>query len=130
MPAKPYDYASVRLVPCLDRGECINVGVLIHSPAFRFLGIRLELDEDRTRACFPALPLADVRKHLAAWQRICAGDRTAGPIAEMGVGERFAWLTTPRNTMLQTSPVHGGVTEDPAATLEALFARLVRTPAI
>lgn len=128
MPGKPYDYAIVRLVPCLDRGESINVGVLLHSPALRFLGARMELDEMRTTSWFPGLSLPHVHGHLRAWQRVCAGEREAGPIAAMSLGERFAWLTTPRNTMLQASTVHGGVTEDPQATLSALFDRLVRRP--
>lgn len=126
MPGRAFDYAIIRLVPSLERGECLNIGVLMQSPPLDFLGARTELDGPRALALFPHLNLESIRQHMDAWRCICAGSLQGGPIAALPPRERFAWLTTPRNTMIQTSPVHGGVTEDPAVTLEGLFDALVR----
>ena len=124
-----FDYAVVRLVPRVDREEFINVGVVLFCLTMRFLGARVELDERRLLALAPEVDLSVVRSHLEALPRICAGGADAGPIGQLPQKERWHWLVAPRSTILQTSPVHSGLCEDPAAALESLMDRMVRPPA-
>ena len=118
-----FEYALIRVVPRVERGEAINAGVLVYSKSFRSLGCQIELDEARLLALDPAVDLAAVRSALAAFERAC----TEGPLADRPLGERFRWLTAPRSAVVQPGPVHGGITADPAAELDRLFAALVRT---
>jgi hypothetical protein len=121
----PFQYAIVRVVPDIERGECLNAGVIVFCRPRRFLGARMALDEDRLRALAPGADLPAVRAHLDAVARIAAGDASAGPIAALPASERFHWLVAPASTMIQSSPVHTGLTEDPEAELERLTRRLV-----
>ena len=126
MPARAsYDYAVVRVVPRVDREEFINAGVILFSRTRQFLAACVDLDENRLRALAPGVDVDLVRRHLDAIPRICAGEEDAGPIALLSPSERFQWLVSPRSTMIQISPVHGGVCDDPAARLDALFQQLV-----
>jgi hypothetical protein len=126
MPAQAsYDYAVVRVVPRVDREEFINVGVILFSKALHFLAARVEVNEERLRSLAPAVDVDLVRRHLEAIPRICAGEEDAGPIALLSQSERFQWLVAPRSTMIQVSPVHGGLCDDPGARLEELFQWLV-----
>jgi DUF3037 family protein len=126
MPAPAsYDYAVVRVVPRVDREEFINAGVILFSKARRFLAACVEVDEERLRALAPEVDVELVRRHLDAIRRISAGEEDAGPIAQLSQSERFQWLVAPRSTIIQVSPVHGGVSDDPAARLNELFRRLV-----
>ncbi len=118
-----FEYALVRVVPRVERGEAINAGVIVYSKPFRFLGTRIELNERRLLALDPGADLPAVRAALAAFERAC----TQGPLAERPLGERFRWLTAPRSAIVQPGPVHGGITGDPAAELDRLFAALVST---
>ncbi|HTS49739.1 MAG TPA: DUF3037 domain-containing protein [Bryobacteraceae bacterium] len=120
-----YDYAVVRAVPRVDREEFINVGVILFAKARHFLEARVEVDEERLRALAPEVDIDLVRRHVDAIPRICSGDEDAGPIARLSQSERFHWLAAPRSTIMQVSPVHGGLCDDPAAQLNELFARLV-----
>lgn len=122
-PTEVFEYALVRVVPRVERGEAINAGVLVYSKPFRFLGCKIELDEARLLALDQGVDLAAVRASLAAFERAC----TEGPLAGRPLGERFRWLTAPRSAVVQPGPVHGGITDDPAAELDRLFATLVRT---
>jgi len=117
-----FEYALVRVVPRVERGEAINVGVIVYSQAFRYLCARIELDEPRLLAVDPAADLDEVRAGLSAFEKAC----TEGPLAGRPLGERFRWLTAPRSTIVQPGPVHSGLTADPAAELTRLFATLVR----
>jgi hypothetical protein len=129
MPAPAaFDYALVRVVPCVERGEFVNVGAILFCRARRFLDARIELDEARLRALWPAVDLDEIRAHLEAITRICAGVPEAGPIGRLPLPERFHWLVAPRSTVIQTSPVHSGLTDDPAGALEHLMERMVGTP--
>ncbi|HEU4387039.1 MAG TPA: DUF3037 domain-containing protein [Blastocatellia bacterium] len=121
-----YDYAIIRVVPRVEREEFINVGVIVACPGRGFLDARIELDEERLMALHPALDIKSIRSHLASIPAICAGGRLAGPIGELSQRERFHWLVAPRSTIIQTSPVHTGQCEDPAAVLEHLVATMVR----
>ncbi len=128
MPAgrSPFEYAILRVVPREDRGESLNAGIVLHSRPRRFLAARVELDVDLLRALAPDCDPGIVQAQLDAIPRICSGDPAAGPIARLSRPERFHWLVSPSSTMVQPSAVHTGLTDDPAATLERLFATLVR----
>ena len=126
MPAgSPFSYAVVRLVPDIERGERLNVGVVVFCRPLDFLAARTALDELRARAVAPALDLEAVRSHLDAIERIAAGDPGAGPIAALDTTARFHWLVAPSSTILQPSEVHTGLCGDPDGQLERLFERLV-----
>ena len=121
-----YDYAVIRVVPRVERGEFVNVGVVLSRKEGDFLEARLELDEARLRALDPTLDLDVVREHLAAFAAICAGGDEAGPIGKLPARERFHWLTAPRSTMIQTSPTHTGRCANPAAAIGHLLDTMVR----
>jgi DUF3037 family protein len=117
-----FEYALIRVVPRVERGEAINVGVILYSRGHDYLRTRIHLDEHRLRVLDPAADLAAVRAALGVFVSACS----AGPLAEQPLGVRFRWLTAPRSTMVQPSPVHTGLTDDPEAELEHLFDTLVR----
>ena len=122
-----YDYAIVRVVPRVERGEFVNVGAIVSSDAEGYLEARFEVDEARLLVLDPGLDLAVVRTALAAIATVCAGGENAGTIGRLGLRERFHWLVAPRSTMIQTSAVHTGRCDDLAATLDKLLDRMVRT---
>jgi Protein of unknown function (DUF3037) len=121
-----YDYAIVRVVPRPERGERINVGVILSCVDHEFLDARIEVEPARLRALDPNLDLDAVQAALATIPAVCAGGPEAGPIGAMSPRERFRWLVSPRSTVIQMSPVHTGRTSDPAACLERLFNKMVR----
>jgi hypothetical protein len=121
-----YDYAIVRVVPRVDRGEQINVGVILSCADTDFLDARIEVDEALLRAIDPAIDLDAVRINLEVIPAICRGGDEGGPIGRLPARGRFRWLVSPRSTIVQTSPVHTGRTSDPAACLEHLMDRVVR----
>jgi hypothetical protein len=123
----PFSYAIVRIVPRVERGEQINAGVIVFCRPLGYLAARTHLDERRLAALAPDLDPAELRPHLAAIERIAAGDAGAGPIARLDVTQRFHWLTAPASTVIQTSEVHTGLCGDPAERLERLFRELVAT---
>lgn len=127
-PRDPYQYAIVRLVPRIERGECLNVGIVLLCRSQRFLGARAVLDEVRLAGFAPQLTVAAVRPHLDAIEAIARGAADAGPIAALTPAERFHWLVAPASTIIQTSAVHTGLTADAAGELERLVDQLVRTP--
>ena len=119
-----YDYAVIRVVPRIERGEFVNAGVLLSCPTLKFLEARIELDEARLLALCRDVDTDLVRTHLVTIPAICAGGAAAGPIGRLTQRERFHWLTAPRSDVLQSSPVHSGL-GDPARALEELFATYV-----
>ena len=121
-----YDYSVIRVVPRVDRGEQINVGVILSCPDTEFLDARIELDEAVLRALDPDVDLAAVRANLNGIHEICRGGAGAGPIGLLPARGRFRWLVSPRSTIVQPSPVHTGKTSDPVACLEQLMDRIVR----
>ena len=125
-PRSPYQYAIIRVVPRVDRGECLNVGVILLCRPRPFLGARTEIDAARLAALAPDLAPGTVQPHLDAIEAIARGDATAGPIAALGLAERFHWLVAPASTIIQPSVAHTGLTDDPEAELERLFETLVR----
>lgn len=128
MPGAPFDYALVRIVPRVERGERINAGVIVYCPTRGFLGCRMQLDRDRLRALDPDADVDRIERHLSAFAAVCRGDAIAGPIASLPVGERFHWLVGPRSAVIQVSEVHAGRADDPDAALGRLFAALVLPP--
>jgi hypothetical protein len=115
-----FDYAILRVVPRVDRQEFINAGVVVFCLEKRYLDARIHLDAARLKALWPESDAELVREHLEAVQRICAGDPSAGPITKLSQRERFHWLTSPRSTILQPSPVHTGVCDSTEGLLERL----------
>jgi hypothetical protein len=121
-----YDYAIIRIVPRVERGEQINVGVILSCADLEFLEARIELDEPRLLALDPGLDLEAVRANLATIPAVCQGGPGAGPIGELPQRGRFRWLVSPRSTVIQMSPVHTGRTQAPGAALERLLDTMVR----
>jgi Protein of unknown function (DUF3037) len=116
-----FEYALIRVVPRIERGEAINVGVILYSRAHGYLRARIHLDERRLRVLDPGADMPAVRAALGVFDSACR----EGPLAEQPLGTRFRWLTAPRSTMIQPSPVHTGLTDDPEYELEHLFTTLV-----
>jgi hypothetical protein len=124
-PARPFAYALLRVVPAADRGEQLNVGVVVFSRQHDFLDLRADLDTRRLAALAPGVDPEPVRSRLRALGEVVRGDSRAGALAGLPPSERFGWIVAPSSTMIQPSAVHTGLTEDPRATLERLFATLV-----
>lgn len=125
-----YDYAIIRVVPRVDREEFVNVGVIVSCPARGFLEARIALDEQRLKALDATLDFDSLRIHLATIPAICTGGKQAGPIGQRSQRERFHWLSAPRSTIIQPSPVHTGLCKDPTTALEHLLDTMVRPPRV
>ncbi|HYP49020.1 MAG TPA: DUF3037 domain-containing protein [Thermoleophilaceae bacterium] len=125
-PRSPFQYTLLRAVPELERGECLNAGVILFARTLHYLAARVELDEERLLTLAPQADPKRVGDHLQALARVAAGEAGAGPIARLPPSERFNWLAAPSSTVVQPSAVHTGLCTDPEATLDRLFARLVR----
>ena len=123
---KAFQYTVLRVVPDVERGERLNVGVILYSPERKFLGARVAVDEQRLRAIAPELDLEALERHLRSLVAIAEGEPEGGPIARLPQSERFGALSAPSSTIVQPSKVHTGVCEDGANELDDLFERLVR----
>jgi hypothetical protein len=123
-----FDYAIIRVMPRVERGELVNAGVLLFCLERDFLAARVEVNRPRLLALWPETDLNLVRQHLEAIPRICAGRPEGGPIARLSLRERFHWLTAPRSTIIQVSPVHTGLCESPESALDELFRQMVLVP--
>lgn len=121
-----YDYALIRIVPRVERGEFINAGVLLTCVERSFLAARIELDEARLAALDPTVDVELVRQHLHSFEVICRGGPDALALGKLTARQRFDWLVAPRSTIIQTSPVHSGQTSDPHATIEHVMRTMVR----
>lgn len=121
-----FEYALLRVVPRVERGECINAGVIVYSRARGYVGARTHLDEARLLALDPGADVSGVRAALEAVEKVCAGGDGAGQAARDDAGRRFRWLIAPRSTVVRPGPVHTGLTADPAAETERLLDLLVR----
>ncbi len=130
MPATcSFDYAVVRIVPRVEREEFVNAGVIVFCRERDYLRAHVELDRERVLALWPEADLPVIEEHLRAIPRICAGGEDGGPIGKLSRPERFHWLVAPRSTVIQLSPVHVGLCQDPDRAFEALVERVVRQPA-
>jgi len=112
-------------VPRVEREEFLNIGVIVFCAKQKFLQARYLLDENRLKMFAPELDLAELKEHICSIERICIGDKDAGPIGKLDIASRFRWLTATRSTIVQTSKVHPGFCKDAAETLERLFNQLV-----
>jgi hypothetical protein len=121
----PFSYAIVRVVPDVERGESLNAGVILHSPARRFLAARVDLDESRLHAIAPTASPSQIKTWLDALVVTAEGRNLTGPLANLSQSERFGLLTAPSSTVIQASPVHTGLTDSPEQELQHLFDRLV-----
>ncbi len=125
---KPFEYAILRVIPRVERGECMNAGVVLYCQADRFLGAEVHLDPGRLAALDPRADLEGVRAHLEAVRSVCAGGPEAGAVGRLPLRERFGYLVAPRSTVVQPSEVHTGLTDDPEAELERLLQTVVLPP--
>lgn len=123
-----YNYALLRAVPHVHVGAFANVGVIVHARELEFLGMRVIDSADELRRRVPDADVEVMLRYLASLRAICNGDEAAGPLALAPTSERFHWLTAPRSDVLQASPVHVGMADDPATELDSLFAMLVASP--
>ncbi|WP_240136248.1 DUF3037 domain-containing protein [Streptomyces sp. MUM 178J] len=121
-----FEYALLRVVPRVERGECFNAGVVVYCRARSFVAARTHLDEAKLRALDPQADVAGVRAALRAVEGVCRGGRDAGQAAGDDAGRRFRWLIAPRSTVVQPGPVHSGLTSDPETEVERLLDLLVR----
>jgi hypothetical protein len=124
-PPDPFQYTVLRVVPRVERGECLNAGVILFCRTRGFLRAAVALDEARLEALAPGVDVAPIQRHLDGLRRTADGDADAGPVARLSQSERFSWLAAPSSTIVQASPVHTGLCEDPEATLDHLLRTLV-----
>jgi hypothetical protein len=127
--AEAFEYAVLRVIPRVDRGEAMNAGIVLYCRPQRYLGARLALDEGVLLALDPEADVPGVHRALAAMARVCgepgAASASAGPAGAQDIGRRFRWLTAPRSTVVQAGPVHTGLTRDPDAEIGGLVRALV-----
>jgi pimeloyl-ACP methyl ester carboxylesterase len=121
-----FAYAVLRVVPRVERGEALNAGVVLYARRAGFLAVRVGLDAARLEALAPGMDPAPIERHLEARVRIAAGDESAGAVAQLPQSERFAWLVAPSSTVIQPSPVHTGLCDEPEVALERLFREMVQ----
>ena len=126
--ADTYDYAVIRVVPRVERGEFVNAGVIVCCASKKYLEARVELDEARLLALDPSADVATIRANLKTIPLICAGGPEAGPIGRLSLRERFDWLVAPRSTIIQTAAVHMGRCDGVDSVLDRLLDRMVRQP--
>ena len=124
----PFAYATIRVVPRVEREEFVNVGVVLYSRPRKYLGVEARLDVDRLRALWPELDLDAVARQLDVIRLVVAGDSAGGAIALLPAAERFGWLSAPASTVVQPGPVHAGLAADPEAALHELFTDLAGSP--
>lgn len=120
-----FEYAVLRIVPRVDRGEFVNGAVLLYSQAGEYLGIRIRADLACVRALAPDADVEAIGEALASAAAVASGDPAAGEAGHGDPGRRFRWLTAPRSAVIQPGPVHTGVTDDPAAELDRIAARML-----
>ena len=123
-----FEYALLRVVPRVERGEFINAGVVLYCKDAKYLDARVRLDLERLRALDPNLDPGTVQAHLEVARRVCEGGAEAGAVGMLPQGQRFGWLVAPRSTVVQPSPVHTGFSDDPEAAIVHLLKVMVETP--
>ena len=122
-----FDYAIVRVVPRVERGEFVNAGVILFCSTEGYLDCRIELDRTRLLALAPSADTATIESHLSIIPTVCQGGASAGSIGELPQRARFHWLVAPRSTIIQMSPVHSGVGRDLRGAIDQLFEKLVKS---
>lgn len=126
MPEKQvYEYAFIRFVPRVERGECLNVGVIVLCKRMRFLRMKYHIVPKRLLAIAGEADLSELEDYLRAWDVICRGEPKGERIAQLDPAGRFRWLTAPRSTIIQSSRVHPGLCSNPEEVVEELFRKYV-----
>lgn len=120
-----YEYAVIRLVPRVERGEYINIGVVLYCKSLKTLDFVFQLNKERVLALFPELDLAEVESHLHSFEKICQGTSDSGLIGTQDLASRFRWLTARRSTIIQASEIHPGYCKEPASALKKIFKEMV-----
>jgi len=120
-----YEYSIIRLVPKVERGEFINIGIILMSKRSNFLSMKYNLDSDRLNAFSKDIDIDSVQEYLCGWEKVCKGGSDGGKIGALEIRVRFRWLTANRSTIIQSSPVHPGFCEDLESELEKLFNKFV-----
>ena len=120
-----YEYAFIRIVPKVERGEFLNLGVILFCKRLKYLDLKYHIDAKRLQAFSSEIDLEEIAQYLISWDLICKGSKEGGRIAELDQAQRFRWLTATRSTIIQSSKVHPGLTETPEAVLEKLFEKYV-----
>jgi hypothetical protein len=120
-----FEYAVIRVVPRVERGEFLNVGVILFCKKLQFLETKFQINENRIKNFCPEIDIEILQEHLNTFEKICRGDKGSGPIGKLPLAERFRWLTATRSTIVQTSKTHPGFCKDPSETLAKLFEQLV-----
>lgn len=120
-----FEYATIRIVPRVDREEFLNAGVILYCPRLKFLELAWSLDGIRLRALCPTVDIGELETHLHAFSEITRGGKAGGPIGQLDIASRFRWLTATRSTILQTSKPHPGLCTDAPAMLARLYSSLV-----
>lgn len=123
-----FEYAVIRVVPHVERGEFLNVGVILYCPSEKFLDCVTDIDEERLQVLCEGMDFDELRKHIQSFERICAGKKDSGRIGQLGMAERFRWLTAARSTIVQTSEVHPGLCTNAREKLTSLYEQLVVKP--
>lgn len=121
-----YEYAVIRLVPRVEREEFFNIGLVMFSKKAKYIRVEFHLCEEKFRVMHNELDYNEILKNLEHFQSVAKGEKSAGPIAELDIPERFRWLTAVRSAVIQTSRPHPGKTKDLDKTFEKLFEELVR----
>ncbi|WP_341226575.1 DUF3037 domain-containing protein [uncultured Arcticibacterium sp.] len=120
-----YEYAVLKLIPCVDRGESINIGVVLYCKSKRFLDFKYHLDTDRLKAFSKNISLRELQEHLQSFEKICKGTPDSGLIGEQEQASRFRWLTARRSTIIQASEVHPGYCHEPSEAIKKIYTKMV-----
>lgn len=121
-----FEYAVIRVVPRVEREEFINVGVILYCGPLKFLQTKITVNQERLKALCAKTECDELEAYIQSFERISQGGEDSGPIGKLPIAERFRWLTATRSTIVQTSHVHPGLTNNPQAMLEKLFQQLVQ----
>jgi hypothetical protein len=125
-PAKHlFEYAVIRIVPCVEKEEFINAGIIFYCASKKFLQVAHALNEKKLTAFSTEINIEEIRQRLHAFEQIAKGERSGGTIATLPLASRFRWLASTKSTVIQTSPVHPGLCIDPYTTMMKLFEQMV-----
>ncbi len=120
-----FEYAIIRLVPKVEREEFFNIGVILFSKRKKFLDIKYNINSDKLKALAPELDLNILNNYLNAWKLICEGNSSGGKIGELEISDRFRWLAACRSTIIQSSKIHPGLSDNPEKELQEIFKNYV-----